>query len=91
MTKRYGLTIRAIQPRLVLNCRFVQVVFRTLVVFYSKYKEYENEARKKCVFFFLILFWRTFINKKCHSGMNVFSSRVLFEFKNFDISYHPRR
>ena len=52
LIKRYGLTIRAFEPRLVLNCRFVQVVFRTLVVFYSKFKEYENEARKKCVFFF---------------------------------------
>ena len=39
MIKRCGLTVKATEPRLVLNCRFFHVVFTPLLVFYSKFKK----------------------------------------------------
>ena len=52
MIKRSTQTVKATEPRLVLNCRFFQIVFRSLIVFYSKYKKsLKIEQEKECVFF----------------------------------------
>ena len=56
MIKRCGQTVKATEPRLVLNCRFFQVVFRTFIVFYSKYKKsIKIRQEKECVFFFILV------------------------------------
>ena len=52
MIKRCGQTVKATEPRLLLNCRFFQVVFRSLIVFYSMYKKsIKIKQEKECVFF----------------------------------------
>ena len=52
MVKHCGQTVKATELRLVLNCRFFLVVFRSLIIFYSKYKEsLKIEQQKERVFF----------------------------------------
>ena len=60
MIKRCGQTVKATEPRLVLNCRFFQVVFRSPIVFCSKYKKiFKIKQKKECVFFIdLSSIWR---------------------------------
>ena len=53
MIKHCTQTVRATEPRLVLNCRFFQVVFRPLIVFcFEQKKNIKIRQEKKCVFFF---------------------------------------
>ena len=53
MIKRCGQTVKATEPCLVLNCRFFQAVFRSLIVFYSKdNKSFKIKQKKECVFLF---------------------------------------
>ena len=52
MIKHCGQTVKATELRLVWNCRFFQVVFRSIIVFYSKYKKsLKIEQEKECIFF----------------------------------------
>ena len=52
LLKRCGQTVKATELCLGLNCRFFQVVFRSLIVFYSKYKKsIKMRQEKECVFF----------------------------------------
>ena len=78
MIKHCTQTVRATEPRLVLNCRFFQVVFRPLVVFCFEHRKstvephYNGTEGTDCIFALLpksgVASWAISVRKKAEKS-----------------------